>query len=145
MAEGKKKTGLKSILEKEYKYEGLLLLFLGIIVVVLGVLIRIGISTEGESGLVINENFYFIGEYPSAFSWILIVLGALAIIFAIWPYYKPSVKEMKRITWPSKKYVIKNTLTVVVYVAIIAALFVGFDAILNKVVELFQWLAGLFR
>ena len=145
MAEGKKKTSLKSILEKEYKYEGLLLLFLGIIVVVLGSLIRIGISTEGESGLVINENFYFIGEYPSAFSWILIVLGALAIIFAIWPYYKPSVKEMKRITWPSKKYVIKNTLTVVVYVAIIAALFVGFDALLNKVVELFQWLAGLFR
>ena len=145
MAEEKKKTGLKSILEKEYKYEGLLLLFLGIIVVVLGVLIRIGISTDGASGLVINENFYFIGEYPSAFSWILIVLGALAIIFAIWPYYKPSVKEMKRITWPSKKYVIKNTLTVVVYVAIIAALFVGFDALLNKVVELFQWLAGLFR
>lgn len=145
MAEDKKKLGLKGILEKEYKYEGLLLVLLGIIVLVLGVLIRIGISTDGASGLVINENFYFIGEYPSAFSWILIVLGALAIIFAIWPYYKPSVKEMKRITWPSKKYVIKNTLTVVVYVAIIAALFVGFDAILNKVVELFQWLAGLFR
>ena len=145
MAEGKKKTGLKSILEKEYKYEGLLLLFLGIIVVVLGVLIRIGISTEGESGLVINENFYFIGEYPSAFSWILIVLGALAIIFAIWPYYKPSIKEAKRISWPSKKTMLSNTFTVIAYVLILSVLFLCYDAILNKVVEAFQWLADLIK
>jgi len=145
MAEEKKKVSLKAILDKEYKWEGLALLVLGIIVVVLGVLIRIGISTEGASGLVINENFYFIGEYPSAFSWILIVLGALAIIFAIWPYYKPSVKEIKRISWPNKKTMLQNTLTVIAYVLIIAVLFLCFDAILNQVVKLFQWLAGLIK
>ncbi len=145
MAEEKKKVSLKAILDKEYKWEGLVLLVLGIIVVVLGVLIRIGISTEGASGLVINENFYFIGEYPSAFSWILIVLGALAIIFAIWPYYKPSVKEIKRISWPNKKTMLQNTLTVIAYVLIVAVLFLCFDAILNQVVKLFQWLAGLIK
>ena len=108
-------------------------------------MILIGVSTEGESGLVVNENFYFIGEYPSAFAWILIVLGVVAFLLAIWPYYKPSIKEMKKITWPSKKTMIENTVATLVYVLIVALLFVGYDVVLNKVVELFQWLAGLIK
>lgn len=144
MAEGKKKSVL-SLLSKEYKYEGLLLLVLSVITILLGVMILIGVSTEGESGLVVNENFYFIGEYPSAFAWILIVLGVVAFLLAIWPYYKPSIKEMKKITWPSKKTMIENTVATLVYVLIVALLFVGYDVVLNKVVELFQWLAGLIK
>ena len=144
MAEGRKKSVL-SLLSKEYKYEGLLLLVLSVITILLGVMILIGVSTEGESGLVVNENFYFIGEYPSAFAWILIVLGVVAFLLAIWPYYKPSIKEMKKITWPSKKTMIENTVATLVYVLIVALLFVGYDVVLNKVVELFQWLAGLIK
>lgn len=142
MAEEKKKSVL-NLLGKEYKYEGVLLLVLGIIVTVLGVLVHLGVTTKGSEGLVINENFYFIGEYPKLFAWILIILGALAIILAIYPYYKPSIKEMKRITWPSKKEMISNTLIVLAFVVIVALLFLGFDAILNQVVKLFKWLAGL--
>ena len=144
MAEGRKKSVL-SLLSKEYKYEGLLLLVLSVITILLGVMILIGVSTEGAEGLVVNENFYFIGEYPSAFAWILIVLGVVAFLLAIWPYYKPSIKEMKKITWPSKKTMIENTVATLVYVLIVALLFVGYDVVLNKVVELFQWLAGLIK
>ena len=81
MAEKEKKS-LMSLLGKEYKYEGLLLLVLGIITTVLGVLIHLGVTTKGSEGLVINENFYFIGEYPKLFAWVLIILGAAAIILA---------------------------------------------------------------
>ncbi len=144
MAVEKKKSVL-SLLSKEYKYEGLLLLVLSVITILLGVMILIGVSTEGAEGLVVNENFYFIGEYPSAFAWILIVLGVVAFLLAIWPYYKPSIKEMKKITWPSKKTMLENTVATLVYVLIVALLFVGYDVVLNKVVELFHWLAGLIK
>ena len=144
MAVEKKKSVL-SLLSKEYKYEGLLLLVLSVITILLGVMILIGVSTEGAEGLVVNENFYFIGEYPSAFAWILIVLGVVAFLLAIWPYYKPSIKEAKRISWPSKKTMLSNTFTVIAYVLILAVLFLCYDAILNKVVEAFQWLADLIK
>ncbi len=142
MAEEKKK-GVLSLLAKEYKYEGLVLLILGIVVTVLGSLILLGVSTSGSEGLVINENFYFIGEYPTLFAWLLVILGAAAIILAIYPYYKPSIKEMKKISWPSKKQMLTDTLTVLSFIVIIAVLFIGYDAILNQVVKLFKWLAGL--
>lgn len=144
MAEKEKKS-LMSLLGKEYKYEGLLLLVLGIITTVLGVLIHLGVTTKGSEGLVINENFYFIGEYPKLFAWVLIILGAAAIILAIYPYYKPSIKEMKRITWPSKKEMLSNTLIVIAFIVIVAFLFLGYDAILNQVVKLFKYLGSLMK
>ena len=144
MAEEKKK-GILSLLSKEYKYEGLLLLILSIITILLGVMILLGISSEGAKGLVVNENFYFIGEYPTAFAWILIVLGVVAFVLAVWPYYKPSIKEMKKVTWPTKKEMLENTAVTLVFVVILSLLFVGYDVILNQVVKLFQWLAGLMR
>lgn len=144
MAEKEKKS-LMNLLGKEYKYEGLLLLVLGIITTVLGVLIHLGVTTKGSEGLVINENFYFIGEYPKLFAWVLIILGAAAIILAIYPYYKPSIKEMKRITWPSKKEMLSNTLIVIAFIVIVAFLFLGYDAILNQVVKLFKYLGNLMR
>ncbi len=79
------------------------------------------------------------------FAWVLIILGAAAIILAIYPYYKPSIKEMKRITWPSKKEMLSNTLIVIAFIVIVAFLFLGYDAILNQVVKLFKYLGNLMK
>lgn len=144
MAEKEKKSFL-SLVAKEYKYEGLILLVLALIGIVLGVMILIGISSEGEKGLVVNENFYFIGEYPNVFAWILIILGGASFLLAVWPYLKPSIGEVKRVSWPNKKTMLENTAIVFAFILIIALLFVGYDALLNQVVKLFQWLAGLLK
>jgi len=137
----KEKKNFLALAAKEYKYEGLILLILALIGLVLGVEILIGATSNGESGLVVDENFFIIGEYPKAFAWVLIVLGSVSIVLAIWPYFKPSIGELKRVTWPTKKVMLENTLITFAFILIIALLFVGYDAILNKVVELFQWLA----
>ena len=144
MAEKEKKSFL-SLVAKEYKYEGLILLVLALVGIVLGAMILIGISTEGAKGLVVNENFYFVGEYPAVFAWILIILGAASLILAIWPYVKPSIGEIKRVSWPTKKTMLENTAVVFAFILILALLFVGYDALLNQVVKLFQWLAGLIK
>ncbi|MDD4000327.1 MAG: hypothetical protein PHX62_05485, partial [Bacilli bacterium] len=90
MAE-KNKSGALAIFTKEYKYEGLILLFLSVIAIVLGAMVLIGESTSGTGGLTINESVFLIGDYPKAFAWILIILGVMSMLLAIWPYYKPSI------------------------------------------------------
>ena len=76
MAEKKEKTNsILAIFAKEYKYEGLILLFLSLLAIVLGAMVLIGESSGGTSGLTINEDVFLIGDYPKAFAWILIILG----------------------------------------------------------------------
>ena len=40
---------------------------------------------------------------------------------------------------------LENTAVVFAFILILALLFVGYDALLNQVVKLFQWLAGLIK
>ncbi len=142
--EKKKENRILSIFTKEYKYEGLILLFLAIISMLLGVLVLQGINTEGASGLVINENVFLIGDYPQAFAWILIVLGAVSFVLAVWPFYKPSISEAKRISWPTRGELLKNTLIVFAFILVLVIFFIFSDWIFGYVVKLFNWIGSKF-
>ena len=142
--EKKKENRILSIFTKEYKYEGLILLFLAIISIVLGVLVLQGITSEGSEGLVINENVFLIGDYPQAFAWVLIVLGAVSFILAVWPFYKPSISEAKRITWPTRGDLLKNTAIVFAFILIMSLFFIFSDWVFGYVVKLFIWLGSKF-
>ena len=142
MAQEKEKKSMISKVFSEYKFEGLLFLVIALVGIVVGVELLIGVNTNGSEGLAVNEDFFFIGAYPKVFAWMLIILGAVLLVFSIWPYYKPSFGEIKRVSWPTKKVMLENTLVVLAFILILAFLFVGYDALLNQVVKLFQWLAG---
>lgn len=141
MAENKKSNGILSIFTKEYKYEGIILLFLSLVALVLGTMVLIGINSEGSSGLVINENVFLIGDYPAAFAWILVVLGAVSLLLAIVPFFKPSISEMKRISWSTRATLLKNTAIVFAFILIMAIFFILSDWIFSYVVDLFKWIA----
>ena len=125
--ETKKQSRLLTVFTKEYKHEGLILLILAIIAIVLGV-----IFLRGEFGLTL-ENVYLIGDYPKVFSWILIVLGAFSLLLAVWPYYKPSIEEVKRVSWPSRGQLLKSTITVLIFSLIMALFFLVVDLGLNVI------------
>lgn len=133
-----KKSFIKNVFTKDYKYENLILLILAIIAMVLGFMV-----IDGD--LTINEKVYFIGEYPMVFAWILFILGAVSLLLSIWPFFKPSIGELKKVSWPSASTVFKNTAIVFAYVLIVAVFFVLADILLNQVVVFFQWLAKLMR
>lgn len=135
-----KENKILTILTKEYKYEGLILLLLSLVAIVLGVLIIIGENT-GTSGLVIKDNVFLIGDYPKVFAWILIILGAVSLLLAVWPFYKPSIAEIKKISWPTKGVLLKNSATVFVFALIMSLFFLVVDLGLTQVVEFFKWLA----
>ena len=139
--ETKKTTGALAVFTKEYKYEGLILLFLSIIAIVLGAMVLIGESGSG-GGLKINRNVFLIGDYPEAFAWILLILGVMSLVLASWPYIKPSFVELKRVTWPTKGTLFQNTATVFAFVLILALFFLLSDYLLGFLLKFFEWLAG---
>lgn len=131
-----------SIFVKEYKYEGLVLLVLALIAIVLGVMVLIGESTDGTSGLTINPNVFLIGSYPVAFAWILVILGAFSLLIAVWPFYKPSVYEVKRVSWTSRGDLLRNTGIVFAFILIMAIFFVLADFAYGYLVDLFELIAS---
>lgn len=138
MSEQKKQSRLLSVFTKEYKHEGLILLVLSLISIVLGVLIL-------TNGWLDNSEVFLIGDYPEVFSWILIVLGVFAFVLAVYPFYKPSIEEVKRVSWPTKTVMLKNTLTVFLFVLIMAVFFGLADSLLRLVVDLLDKLAEAVR
>lgn len=138
----KKQNRIISIFTKEYKYEGLILLFLSVLAILLGVMVLIGANTSGSEGLVINEDVFLIGDYPKAFAWILIVLGAASFVLAVWPFYKPSISEAKRISWTTRADLLKNTAIVFAFILIMSVFFIFSDWIFGYVVQLFKWIGS---
>ena len=57
-----------AIFTKEYKYEGLLLLFLSLIAILLGSMVLIGESSVDGRPLSINPDVFLIGDYPKVFA-----------------------------------------------------------------------------
>ena len=145
MAKEKQQTnenGILSIFTKEYKYEGLLLLFLSLVAILLGTMVIMGENSATGLPLTINKEVFLIGEYPKVFAWILIILGAMSLILAVWPFLRPSVAELKRVSWPNKGELIQNTATVFAFIVIVAAFFLLSDYLLGFLLRFFEWLAG---
>lgn len=126
----KKQSRLASVFTKEYKHEGLVLLFLAIVAIVLGVLtITSELSFEGV---------YLIGDYPKVFGWVLVLLGAFSFVLAVWPFYKPSIDEVKRVSFPSKGSVLRDSVTVFMFSLIMALFFALADSGLKVITD---WLS----
>jgi preprotein translocase SecE subunit len=140
-----KSNGVLAIFTKEYKYEGLILLFLSIIAIVLGVMVIIGESTSGASGLTINDSVFLIGDYPLAFAWILVILGVMSMVLAVWPFFKPSISEVKRVSWISRGQLFQNTVIVFIFIIAMALFFLLSDFLLGYVIQFFEWLTTKFK
>jgi preprotein translocase SecE subunit len=123
MAE-QKKNRLVEIFTKDYKYEGLVLLLLSVIAIIVGVLLL-----DSYSEVMIG---WISGK---VFGWILVVLGGISLLLSVWPYYKPSVYEVKRVSWPSKKTMFENVLSAFIFTIIFVIFFAGVDLGLKAFVE----------
>ena len=131
-----RKNRLVEVFTKDYKYEGLVLLILAIIAIVFGVLLLANI----KAGRNFIAGAFLIGESDTTskiFAWILIVLGAFSLALSIWPYYKPSFYEIRRVTWPTKKIMITNCLDVLVYSVSFALFFFLVDILFAFIIKLF--------
>ena len=129
----KKKNRLAEVFMKDYRYEGLILLILAVIAIVLGVLILVNTLT-------IDASIPVLGDYPKVFAWILVGLGVVSLGLAVWPFYKPSVEEVKRVTWPTGKQFLYDSMVVLLFIAVLALFYTAIDTGFSALVG---WLEGL--
>ena len=128
-----KKNRLAEVFMKDYRFEGLILLILAVVAIVLGVLILVGTLT-------IDANIPVLGDYPKVFAWILVGLGVVSLGLAVWPFYKPSVEEVKRVTWPTGKQFLYDSIIVLLFIAVLALFYTAIDTGFSALVN---WLEGL--
>ena len=131
----KKQSRLMAVFAKEYKHEGLILFVLALIAIVLGVMLLVDILT-------IPSDVFLLGDYPKPFAWTLLGLGVISLILAVWPFYKPSIEEIKRVSWPTKGTMISNSLTVFLFTLILAVFFALIDSGFSALVSWLDKIAG---
>ena len=93
-----KKSKLVEILSKDYRWENYVFFIISLLVLLLGVLILTDTIT-------INPDAFLIGPIADIFAWIMVAFGGLALIYAVYPFFKPAFPEIKRVSWlKGKKY-----------------------------------------
>jgi len=125
------------ILRTEYPFERILLGVLGVMVLVLGVYL-----IEGEF-LTIRLTTWWIFDSAAkrlAFSIFIVVVGAIALIMAIWPFFVPSFAEMRKVSWPKRKTRLNHVARVFGFIIFVAVFFVLIDLGLNP---FFSWINSL--
>ncbi len=122
--EKEKKNRVLQVLGHEWRYENLILIVLALFSIELGVLLLC-------KNLTIASTTPIIGEYWKVFAWVLVGMGSVALILAASSFYRSSFTEIKHITGLKRKEFFLNILIVVVFSAILAFLFIGYDALIE--------------
>ena len=136
-AEEIKKSKVLEILKKEYPFEKILLGVLGAIVLVLGIYL-----VEGTVLEIRYTDFWIFNSDLKImiFSIFVIVIGAVSFLLSVWPFFVPSIGEMKKVSWPNKVMITNHSARVFGFIMILSLFFVLIDFGLRP---LFGWLLGL--
>ena len=116
-------------LKTEHKWENYLFVFVSVVTLVLGCLILNG-------ALIVKDDFPLIGEHPTLFAWILIGLATIALIYALYPFYKPCFPEFRKISWLKGKDFIRNIIRTFVFILVLTSLFILYDNFLVGLLKL---------
>lgn len=116
-------------LKTEHKWENYLFVFVSVVTLVLGCLILNG-------ALIVKDDFPLIGEHPTLFAWILIGLATVALIYALYPFYKPCFPEFRKISWLKGKDFIRNIIRTFVFILVLTGLFILYDNFLVGLLKL---------
>ena len=132
-----KKSKVLEILKKEYPFEKILLGFLGAIVLILGIYLIEGTILE----IKFTDWWIFNSDLKiTIFSIFVIVIGVASFALSIWPFFVPSIGEMKKVSWPNKVMIANHSARVFGFIFFIGLFFVTIDFGLRP---LFLWLNSL--
>jgi len=117
-----KRNKLLEVLSQDYRAENILLALIAIIAMAFSIMILAGT-------LNIKDNYPLLGAYPKVFAIILLVISALGLLVVLWPFYEPSVGEIKRITWATPKELYQDLFRVFVFMIFFVFILLFFDII----------------
>ena len=143
MAENKdqNKSRVLEILTKEYPAERIIMMVMGVLVTVTGVYL---VTDDPFLTITNTDSWYTAWIFGTdtgilIFSYFILLMGILALVVALWPFFKPSLKEMKRVTWPNGTTIKNHSLRVFGFILFLMIMFVLFDIALRP---LFGYING---
>jgi len=128
----KKPSRVMEILRTEYPFERILLGVLGALVIILGVYL-----IQGDL-LQIRLTSWFIFSTATRrliFSILVIIVGAVSFLMAIWAFFVPSFAEMKKVTWPNRSMILNHSARVFGFIIVVSLFFVLIDWPLRKLFD----------
>lgn len=127
-----KKSRIWEYIKTEHKWENYVFLFFAVVVLILGCLILTDVLT-------VKESIWLIGDHPDVFAWVLVGVSTLFTLYALVPFFKPAVPELKKISWlPLRKFV-GNSIRVLLFLVIFALLFFLYDSFITQILaRIFQ-------
>jgi len=139
-----------NFIKEEHEFENWILFVLSLILLVLGLYILIAAaSKESDATATFATTYFNIANSGWAIfdaTWkvilissIVILVSVASIVYCLFPVFKPSVKELKNVTWTSKKVLFNNSLIVLVFIGFLTLLFFVFDLAL---IPLFNLIFG---
>ncbi len=143
----KDESRVMEILKKEYAFENWLLAVLSPVLILYGVYIIIGAfgsvsltSVLGSSGVEFIDFFFKTDLRRILTGSFLVLIGALVLVYLMIPYFRPSISELKKVTWPTAKTLASNSAKVFAFLLFLAFVFVLYGLAFDP---LFQWLYSL--
>ncbi|MGE0003585.1 MAG: preprotein translocase subunit SecE [Candidatus Izemoplasmatales bacterium] len=132
------------ILRKEYVFENWLLAILSPVILIWGVYIVKGSFGSVDLTAILGNtgrgwiDFFFQTDLARIIvGVVLIVIGALVIVYLLFPIMKPSIIEMKKVTWPTAKQLGGDIAKVFTFLIFLMVMFTLFGYLLEP---LFQWI-----
>lgn len=139
----KSESKVMEILKKEYKFENWLLAILSPILILYGVYILLGrfgiidlTAVLGKSGIGVIDFFFNTTLKRVLTGSFLVLIGTLVLVYLLIPYIKPSVSEMKKVSWPSGKALASNSSRVFTFLVFLMLVFYLYSAVLNPLFRL---------
>ena len=138
---------IMEILKKEYTFENWLLAILSPILILYGVYIVMGkfgnvnlAAILGNSDVAFIDFFFLTTLRRVLTGSFLILIGVLVLVYLLIPYVRPSVIELKKVTWPTTKTLASNTGRVFMFLIFLALIFTVLGFAFQP---LFNWLYSL--
>ena len=128
------------ILTTEYPIDRVLVVIMGLLVTVVGYYL-----VSGDSFLQITNTDAWYTKWIFGtdtgiiiFSWFILLMGVGALVLGLYPYFKPSVKEMKRVTWPNGNVIKNHSLRVFGFILFLMLVFILYETGLNPLFDLIK-------
>lgn len=127
-----KQNKLIQILTTDYRWENLLL---GIVATIAAALAVIIISGNGP--LVINPDFPVLGNRVTQliFAWLLLAVSLVGLGLVVAPFFQPSIPELKKITWGTKKQFLDHSVRVIIFFLLLAIIIFLYDLLSTTIVD----------
>ncbi len=141
------------ILKKEYTFENWLLAILAPILMLYGVYIilgKFGYDVKNGTQYLFQApslnlgsssyafiNFFFNTDLKRILTGsVLLALGLGVLIYVFIPYLKPSIVEMKKVSWPTSKQLASNTARVFSFLVFLMIVFTIYQFIIDPIFKL---------